>query len=442
MGSVQSIKIVKDIIQAEREEKIVVCSAVSGVTDKLIRLADKLKDKQKQEAMELLTEVHAYHKRIIQELIHEEYVREILNAKIELVISGVKKLAGQVINHRRYSQIITSGEILSTTILAEYFNYENIDNTLLYAKDFMHIKDVDNPNLLRVGKLLKSRLKENRDCTTFITQGFICCDKFGELSHLSRGGSDYSATIIGAALYVKEVQIWTDINGLHNNDPRFVENTYTIPHITYTEAAEMAYYGAKVLHPKTTFPLSRLGIPIWLKNTFNRSAQGTLISNTSFFEGLKGVAARDNIHLLKVSSDNTRAIHTFIKDLFEVFDRHHVSIEMVTTSKSIHLIALQDHPRLKQVIYEIESFADVKTEKQQSIISIVGQSLIKFKNTLKFFDIFSHYCIKMLSYGASDTSILLLVDEKDKCKVLQLLNDKLFSDRLEFTHIVSENIIL
>jgi len=296
---------------------------------------------------------------------------------------------------------------------------------LLNASTFMNVGSVENPNIDAVAEALAPQLAENPS-ELYITQGFVCRDERGALATLKRGGSDFSATIIAAAVDAAGVQIWTDIDGLHNNDPRYVQETQPIEHLTYNEAAELAYFGAKILHPQTVAPVIDRDIPVWLKNTFEPSAPGTKISNEYHNRGLKAISAKDGITAIKIKSNRMLGAHGFLRTIFEVFDRHETSIDMITTSEVAISLTIDDARNLKAIITELSVIAEVTVEEDHSIICIVGENLIADHESYKAFGILNSIPVRMIAYGGSNNNISLLVPTREKINTLQYLNAQLF----------------
>jgi len=324
------------------------------------------------------------------------------------------------------AEVLTFGETLLTYVFSNFLNTVGVTNRLISAREFMHVDNVDNPNIKKVSKKLQGLLDVNAPADVYITQGFVCRDHLNQISTLKRGGSDYTATIIGAALNASEIQIWTDINGLHNNDPRYVEGTNPIAHLTYNEAAELAYFGAKILHPQTVSPVVDKDIPVLLKNTFDPEAPGTVISNKTYKKGLKAISAKDGITAIKIKSNRMLMAHGYLRRIFEVFDNYHTSIDMITTSEIAISLTIDDTSHIDQIIKEIQGYAEVTVEQNHSIICIVGESVINDKNSHKLFEILNYIPVRMISYGGSNNNISILVETKDKIPTLRFLNEKLF----------------
>jgi aspartate kinase len=299
-------------------------------------------------------------------------------------------------------------------------------NTLLEAKKFMQVPNLENPDTEKVGRLLDQYLKSRPKAPVYITQGFVRTDKFNRINTLKRGGSDYTATILGAAVRAEEIQIWTDIDGFHNNDPRYVENTHPLSHLSFEEAAELAYFGAKILHPQTVSPVIDKNIPIYLKNTFTPEAQGTMISNQVKSRGLKAISAKDGITAIKIKSNRMLMAHGFLKRIFEVFDANETAIDMITTSEIAISLTIDDNRNLNPILESLKAYGEITVETDHSIICVVGEGLIEENNTARLFEVLQDIPVRMISYGGSINNVSLLVATENKINTLRALHTKLF----------------
>ncbi len=426
VGSVENLNRVKEILISDQEDKIVVCSAMSGVTDHLVRLVENIKLKDTEAITRSLHRLESKHIDVIDTLVNDQEIKNTLKEGVSVIITEMFEVSSQEYSEVINSRIITYGETLLTYIFSGYLNASEVSNVLLDAKEFMDVDSVENPNIEKVQKRLEKVLSNNIQSSIYITQGFVCRDSDGQISHLKRGGSDYTATIIGSALNASEIQIWTDIDGLHNNDPRYVEQTHPISHLTYNEAAELAYFGAKILHPQTVSPVVGKDIPVLLKNTFDPEATGTVISNKTYKKGLKAISAKDGITAIKIKSNRMLMAHGYLRRIFEVFDNFQTSIDMITTSEIAISLTIDNTTNLDKIVKEIESYAEVTIEQDHSIICIVGESVINDKNSYRLFEILNYIPVRMVSYGGSNNNISILVDTKDKIPTLKFLNEKLF----------------
>lgn len=428
VGSAESIRNVKEIILSQKGRKIVVVSAMSGVTNKLVEIFQAQLANRKEEAEGDMLELKLKHLQLIDELFEVEKNKRVAhNLFLELYGQLEETLEAKSIAE---AAVITFGESFLSLIFSQFLEEQGISNTLLDAKDFMHVSNVENPGIQTVQKLLKSTLQREVTSEVYVTQGFIRIDRNKDISTLKRGGSDYTATIIGAAVNAKEVQIWTDIDGFHNNDPRYVENTSTLTHLTFEEAAELAYFGAKILHPQTVSPVKNRNIPIYLKNTFTPNAPGTCISNEHHKIGLKAISAKDGITAIKIKSNRMLMAHGFLKKIFEVFDKHETSIDMITTSEIAISLTIDDVQNLDKILYELDEYGEITVDTNHSIICIVGEGVINDHETFRLFELLNDLPVRMISYGGSSNNVSLLVDTKNKVQALQLLHQKLFKEKI------------
>lgn len=426
VGTAASIRNVKDIITSQSGKKVIVLSAMSGVTNMLVEITDNFKLGNSTRVKEGIKKIQATHLNLIEELF------PVSEAKLETITQLIKLFQQlEEILSRPYCNelqpvILTYGELFMTFIFSRYLQVESVGNTWLDAKDFMYVSNIENPNIDTVRSFLTETLERKEKSQIYITQGFVCIDRFKNINTLKRGGSDYSATIIAAALDAQEVQIWTDIDGFHNNDPRYVENTTAISHLTFEEAAELAYFGAKILHPQTVSPAKDKNIPIFLKNTFTPNAVGTLISSEIKSTGLKAISAKDGITAIKIKSNRMLMAHGFLKRIFDVFDKHQTAIDMITTSEIAISLTIDDSQNLDKILDDLDNYGEISVDREHSIICVVGEAVINDHNTFRLFEILNDLPVRMISYGGSSNNISILVDTKNKVEALQLLNKKLF----------------
>ncbi|TBW29156.1 aspartate kinase [Gramella sp. KN1008] len=430
VGSAASIRNVKKIITSQPGAKLLVVSAMSGVTNRLVELSRAVKNDQKENVAAIIQELQVKHFGLIDELIDDasanDEVRSGISAQLEILKADCNEIWDQYLDAR----ILTTGESLLSFIFSSYLKEQNVGNTLLDARDFMHISNLENPDTGYVGELLNDIMKASEVNDIFITQGFVRLDENLKVSTLKRGGSDYTATILGAAIRASEIQIWTDISGLHNNDPRFVENTHAVAQLSFEEAAELAYFGAKILHPQTISPVIGKNIPVYLKNTFTPDAQGTCISALAERKGLKAISAKDDITAIKIKSNRMLMAHGFLKKIFEVFDKYETAIDMITTSEIAISLTIDNIRNLDHIVTDLEQYGEISIDYSHSIICVVGEGLIEEKNTSRLFEILQDVPVRMISYGGSNNNISLLVDTRHKVEVLQKLNEKLFQRNL------------
>ncbi len=429
VGSSKSIRNVRNIIEAQPGRKIVVVSAMSGVTNLLVQLNEQLKKEQTQEIEQILQQLEEKHLNLIEELFPDAETQKFAKRHFLMLFEQLKESFEEGCETVREATIITFGETFLSYIFSMFLESEGLFNTLLDAKDFMHIASVENPEIEQVHELLLKTLHREVPSEVYITQGFVRIDRNRNISTLNRGGSDYTATIIAAAINAREVQIWTDIDGFHNNDPRFVENTSALSQLTFEEAAELAYFGAKILHPQTVSPVKEKNIPIYLKNTFTPEAEGTKISSEVTRLGLKAISAKDEITAIKIKSNRMLMAHGFLKKIFEVFDKHETAIDMITTSEIAISLTIDNPTNLHKILDELEAYGEISVDTNHSIICVVGEGVINDKDTFRLFEILNDIPVRMISYGGSNNNISLLVDTRNKVQALQTLNRTLFEER-------------
>lgn len=428
MGSSESIRNVKSIISSQKGRKIVVVSAMSGVTNKLVEIHSAVKNGQREIAEGLMLELKLKHLQLIDELTTSKQSRRITENLFLELFGQLEEVIEQTPVPE--AVIITFGESFLSLIFSQFLEEEGISNTLLDAKNFMHVSNVENPEISTVQKLLKASLQREITNEVYVTQGFIRIDRNKNISTLKRGGSDYTATIIGAAVNAHEVQIWTDIDGFHNNDPRYVQNTTALTHLSFEEAAELAYFGAKILHPQTVSPVKEKNIPIYLKNTFTPETPGTCISSEIRGRGLKAISAKDGITAIKIKSNRMLMAHGFLKKIFDVFDKHETAIDMITTSEIAISLTIDDTHSLDRILSELDEYGEITVDAEHSIICVVGEGVINDHHTFKLFELLNDLPVRMISYGGSSNNISLLVDTGNKVPALQLLHKILFKQNI------------
>ncbi len=426
VGSPESLTRVKDIVCAQEGPSFVVLSAMSGVTNELLQVLEGIKTSNPEGMASSIHVIAQKHQHLIDTIFVDEALRQEALDYVKAVLETLSNLYKTPELPNLYSEVITIGELMSTYVFSKFLQQEGTANACLRATDFMHIANGDNPAIAPVKSALDIVLAKQEQVSVYITQGFVCLDADSKISNLKRGGSDYSATIIGAALDADEVQIWTDIDGFHNNDPRCVDNTRPIAQLTYDEAAELAYFGAKILHPKTVSPVREKGIPVFLKNTFDPESVGTKISDDSTAKGLKAIAAKDGITAINIKSNQMLMAYGFLRKIFEVFEKYETPIDMITTSEIAVSLTIDDVTNLGQITEEIQQYASVTITKEQTIISVVGDSLISEGNSIHIFSILETIPVRMISYGGSTNNISVLVDTTHKIQALQQLNTALF----------------
>ncbi|MFO7719146.1 MAG: aspartate kinase [Gillisia sp.] len=427
VGTAESIQNVKSIISSQDGSKLIVLSAMSGVTNYLVEICENFRAGNSSEIAGSIDSLKRKHFDLTDGLITSEKENLSVKNHISILFEGLSRLTHQEFSESIVPQILTFGETLMTFIFSEFLKVSGMSTCLLDAKKFMYVSNLENPDTDKVGRLLAPFLKNTADeDLIYITQGFVRIDKFNRVNTLNRGGSDFTATILGAAIYAEEIQIWTDIDGFHNNDPRYVENTHRLSHLTFEEAAELAYFGAKILHPQTVSPVIHKNIPIFLKNTFTPEAPGTKISSEITNRGLKAISAKDGITAIKIKSNRMLMAHGFLKKIFEVFDKHETAIDMITTSEIAISLSIDNTGNLDPILEDLKSYGEITVEMEHSIICIVGEGLIEDKETYRLFEILNDIPVRMISYGGSINNVSLLVATKNKIPALQALHKNLF----------------
>ena len=426
VGTAERMKALVKLISGP-DRKIVVLSAMSGTTNTLVEICQALYDKENQKANELINKLENIYLTAVENLFTTQDYKTKGIDLIKNHFNYLRAFTLDMFTSNEEKAILAQGELLSTALFYFHLQEIGINSVLLPALNFMRIDENYEPNLTYIEKNLESELHKYPTTNLFITQGYICRNAFGEIDNLKRGGSDYTASIIGAAIKANEVQIWTDIDGMHNNDPRVVNKTHPIHELSFDEAAELAYFGAKILHPTCILPAQKQNIPVLLKNTMQPEAVGTRISNINATEGIKAVAAKDGICAINIKSDRMLLAHGFLRAVFEIFERYKTSIDMITTSEIAVSLTIDNSKFLKEIKKELEEFANVEIEQDQTIICIVG-NLPKDKAGygFKVLEALKDIPLRMVSYGGSANNISVLVNSKHKKEALVALNKGLF----------------
>ena len=414
-------------IIADEQEKIVVLSAISGVTNQLVEMTAQLRQGDKNSFLQMVESLKTQYELFVEELFNNKEAKSQAQKIIRRLCESKIALSKQAFNLKEEKFLLAQGEIASSRFFTLYLNSIGIKAALIPALEFMRIDKDGEPDLPYLNYHLTALIEQNREHQCFITQGYICRNAEFEMDNLQRGGSDYTATLIGAAIKADEIQIWTDIDGFHNNDPRFVENTIPIEKISYREAAELAYFGAKILHPTCVLPAEESNIPIQLRNTFSPEATGTRISSISSGKSIAAISAKDNITVIKIRSGRMLMAYGFLKGVFEIFENYKTPIDMITTSEVAVSLTIDNTTALPQIIQDLEAFAEVNVEHEQSIICIVGDLLLAGTGTaMTIFTALQHIPIRMVSYGGSNNNISILISQQNKEATLKALNETLF----------------
>lgn len=426
VGSAQRIKNLVPLIN-KGEQKIVVLSAMSGTTNLLVDISVSLYSKDLLKLKQQIDELDQRYKKVIDELFSKKDSIVSANELLAEHLNFINLFTLDLFTANEEKAILAQGELLSTALLHLYMIEQNISSVLMPALDFMRIDESEEPEVLFIKKMISKTMEQFGDENLFITQGYICRNSFGEIDNLKRGGSDYTATLIGAAVNAAEIQIWTDIDGLHNNDPRIVEKTFAVTELSFDEAAELAYFGAKILHPTCVLPAKKENIPVRLLNTMQPTATGTIISNKPAPDRITAIAAKDNLTAIKIKSARMLLAYGFLRAVFEVFERYKTPIDMISTSEVAVSLTIDNDMHLEEIIGELEQFGLVEVDKNQTIICIVGTfGADKQGYASRIFDSLKNIPIRMISYGGSENNISLLVNSDLKKKALVSLNKGLF----------------
>ncbi len=428
--SVGSAQRIKDLVKLTVNDtpKIVVLSAMSGTTNALVEICNSLYSKNIKQATEQINNLKQKYYTELKALYSKQESLQKASNLIENHFAYITAFTLDMFTANEEKAILAQGELLSTALFHYYLEEINIESVLLPALNFMRIDENDEPNLEYIEKYIFEELNKHKGKKLFITQGYICRNAFGEIDNLKRGGSDYTASIVGAAIKSPEVQIWTDIDGMHNNDPRIVNKTHPISELSFDEAAELAYFGAKILHPTCILPAQKRNIPVRLKNTMQPDAKGTLIANINTTEGIKAVAAKDGITAINIKSARMLLAHGFLRAVFEIFERYKTSIDMITTSEVAVSLTIDNSKNLKEILKDLKEIAQVEIDEDQTIICIVGQLPKEqpgYAN--KVLEALKDIPLRMVSYGGSSNNISVLVNGDKKKAALQALNKGLFN---------------
>ena len=427
VGKPERMAEIRKQITKDKESKIVVLSALSGTTNSLTEISNALAKGDRLLAKEHIDKLESHYQNFISQLVKtkEKYqkAKDVLTEHFEFLNIILKISYNEALN----KDILAQGELMSTKLFSIYLEEQNISHVLLPALDFMSIDEFGEPQVASIKEKLSQLLQTYKDTNIFVTQGYICRNAKGEVDNLKRGGSDYTASLISAAVNASVCEIWTDIDGMHNNDPRVVKNTKPIKHLCFDEAAELAYFGAKILHPASIWPAQYFNFPVRLLNTLDPEAPGTLIESESDSEGVKAIAAKDFITAIKIKSSRMLLAYGFLRKVFEVFEKYKTPIDMVTTSEVAISLTIDNDLYLREIIKELEMFGSIEVDSNQTIVSIVGYHIAKTENLLaKVFDSLTDVPVRMVSYGGSQHNISILVSSENKEKALQLLNKGLF----------------
>lgn len=427
VGKPERMKQVKDLITQDNEEKIVVLSALSGTTNALVGIGDSMAAGNKLQAKEIIEKLIAHYEQFIYELLESDETREKARKVIHEHFDFLNIILKISFNDALNKDILAQGELMSTKLFCLYLEEIGVSHVFLPALDFMMIDSNDEPQVLVIREKLKKSLEHHPGHKLFITQGYICRNAKGEVDNLKRGGSDYSASLIAAAANATVCEIWTDIDGMHNNDPRIVNKTRAIEHLSFDEAAELAYFGAKILHPASIWPAQHYNIPVKLLNTMQPEAKGTIILKEADSIGVKAVAAKDGIVMIKIKSGRMLLAYGFLRKIFEVFEKYKTSIDMITTSEVAVSVTIDNTLHLDEISKELTPLGELEVVRDQTIVSVVGNKLTLDHELLsKLFTSLASIDINMVSYGGSAHNVSILIPTESKNETLRLLNKGIF----------------
>ena len=422
----------KDVAKliTDGEQKIVVLSAMSGTTNTLVEISDYLYKKNPEGANEVVNKLEAKYKQHIDELFStEEYKQKTLEF-VKSVFDYIRSFTKDIFTLFEEKVILAQGEIISTNMVTNYLCEQGVKAVLIPALEFMRTDKNSEPDLNYIREKLALQLEANPGQEIYITQGFICRNAYGEIDNLQRGGSDYTASLIGAAVNASEIQIWTDIDGMHDNDPRVVDKTSPVRQLHFEEAAELAYFGAKILHPTCVQPAKYANIPVRLLNTMEPSAPGTLISNETEKGKIKAVAAKDNITAIKIKSSRMLLAHGFLRKVFEIFESYQTPIDMVCTSEVGVSMSIDNTKHLNEIVNDLKKYGTVTVDHDMCIVCVVGD--LEWENIgfeAKAIQAMRNIPVRMISFGGSNYNISFLIRESDKKTALQSLSDVLFNNK-------------
>ena len=428
VGSPERMKGVASLITKSGEPTFIVLSAMSGTTNTLIEISDYLYRKNPEGANELINNLEQKYLGHVEELYSTEEYKQKTRQFLAEEFNYLRTFTKDLFTSFEEKSIVAQGEVLSTNMVVNYLQEQGIKATLLSALDFMRTDKNAEPDGQYIKEHLTAIMDENQGYQIYITQGFICRNAYGEVDNLQRGGSDYTASLVGAAINAEEIQIWTDIDGMHNNDPRVVEKTEAVRQLNFEEASELAYFGAKILHPTCVQPAKYAGIPVRLKNTMDPDAEGTIIDNTLVRRKIKAVAAKDNITAIKIESSRMLGASGFLRKVFEIFESYQTSIDMITTSEVGVSMTIENNSHLAEIVDELKKYGTVTVDTEMCIVCVVGDldwSNVGFETLAT--DAMKDIPVRMISYGGSNFNISFLIREEDKKRALQSLSTVLFN---------------
>ena len=427
VGSPERMKGVASLVTESGEPTFIVLSAMSGTTNSLVEISDYLYKKHPEGANEVINNLEKKYMQHVEDLYSTDEMKKTTREFLQGEFNYLRSFTKDLFTSFEEKSIVAQGEIMSTNMVVNYLKEQGVKAVLLSALDFMRTDKNAEPDPQYIKEKLAAIMEENQGYQIYITQGFICRNAYGEVDNLQRGGSDYTASLIGAALPADEIQIWTDIDGMHNNDPRVVEHTEAVRQLNFEEAAELAYFGAKILHPTCVQPAKYAGIPVRLKNTMDPKADGTIIDNVIVRGKIKAVAAKDNITAIKIKSSRMLLATGFLRKVFEIFESYQTPIDMIATSEVGVSMSIDNDAHLNDIVNELKKYGTVTVDSDMCIICVVGDldwSNVGFETIAT--DAMKNIPVRMISYGGSNYNISFLIRERDKKQALQNLSNVLF----------------
>ena len=427
VGSPERMKGVASLVTESGEPTFIVLSAMSGTTNSLVEISDYLYKKNPEGANEVINNLEKKYMQHVEDLYSTEEMKKTTREFLQGEFNYLRSFTKDLFTSFEEKSIVAQGEIMSTNMVVNYLKEQGVKAVLLSALDFMRTDKNAEPDPQYIKEKLNAIMEQNEGYQIYITQGFICRNAYGEVDNLQRGGSDYTASLIGAALPAEEIQIWTDIDGMHNNDPRVVEHTEAVRQLNFEEAAELAYFGAKILHPTCVQPAKYAGIPVRLKNTMDPKADGTIIDNVLVRGKIKAVAAKDNITAIKIKSSRMLLATGFLRKVFEIFESYQTPIDMIATSEVGVSMSIDNDAHINDIVNELKKYGTVTVDSDMCIICVVGDldwSNVGFETMAT--DAMKNIPVRMISYGGSNYNISFLIKEKDKKQALQNLSNVLF----------------
>ena len=427
VGSPERMKGVASLVTESGEPTFIVLSAMSGTTNSLVEISDYLYKKNPEGANEVINNLEKKYMQHVEDLYSTDEMKKTTREFLQGEFNYLRSFTKDLFTSFEEKSIVAQGEIMSTNMVVNYLKEQGVKAVLLSALDFMRTDKNAEPDPQYIKEKLAAIMEQNEGYQIYITQGFICRNAYGEVDNLQRGGSDYTASLIGAALPADEIQIWTDIDGMHNNDPRVVEHTEAVRQLNFEEAAELAYFGAKILHPTCVQPAKYAGIPVRLKNTMDPKADGTIIDNVIVRGKIKAVAAKDNITAIKIKSSRMLLATGFLRKVFEIFESYQTPIDMIATSEVGVSMSIDNDAHINDIVNELKKYGTVTVDSDMCIICVVGDldwSNVGFETIAT--DAMKNIPVRMISYGGSNYNISFLIKEKDKKQALQNLSDVLF----------------